>query len=129
MNTATRAAKEAGNLADLDPNPTKLIEIVEIGEQMLMTRGSLTRLSLANDVAKYFAIVPAAFASTYPQLRVFNVMHLTSPTSAILHYVQNLPTSNCRHKRSLGPVIALVRSDPLFDSRRKERRRRAGGTP
>ncbi|WP_158906571.1 potassium-transporting ATPase subunit KdpB [Burkholderia sp. L27(2015)] len=87
MNTGTQAAKEAGNMVDLDSNPTKLIEIVEIGKQMLMTRGSLTTLSLANDVAKYFAIIPAAFASTYPQLRVFNVMHLTSPTSAILSAV------------------------------------------
>ena len=87
MNTGTQAAKEAGNMVDLDSNPTKLIEIVEIGKQMLMTRGSLTTLSIANDVAKYFAIIPAAFASTYPQLRVFNVMHLTSPTSAILSAV------------------------------------------
>src|SRR6202161_67111 len=87
MNTGTQAAKEAGNMVDLDSNPTKLIEIVEIGKQMLMTRGSLATLSIANDVAKYFAIIPAAFASTYPQLRVFNVMHLTSPTSAILSAV------------------------------------------
>ncbi|HEY3597045.1 MAG TPA: potassium-transporting ATPase subunit KdpB [Paraburkholderia sp.] len=87
MNTGTQAAKEAANMVDLDSNPTKLIEIVEIGKQMLMTRGSLTTLSLANDVAKYFAIIPAAFGTTYPQLRVFNVMHLTSPTSAILSAV------------------------------------------
>ncbi len=77
MNTGTQAAKEAGNMVDLDSNPTKLIEIVEIGKQMLMTRGSLTTFSIANDVAKYFAIIPAAFATTYPQLRVLNVMHLT----------------------------------------------------
>ncbi|HEY4297354.1 MAG TPA: potassium-transporting ATPase subunit KdpB [Paraburkholderia sp.] len=87
MNTGTQAAKEAGNMVDLDSNPTKLIEIVEIGKQMLMTRGSLTTFSIANDIAKYFAIIPAAFASTYPQLRVLDVMHLTSPSSAILSAV------------------------------------------
>ncbi|OXI19191.1 potassium-transporting ATPase subunit KdpB [Burkholderia sp. AU15512] len=87
MNTGTQAAKEAGNMVDLDSNPTKLIEIVEIGKQMLMTRGSLTTFSIANDVAKYFAIIPAAFATTYPQLRVFDVMHLASPASAILSAV------------------------------------------
>lgn len=87
MNTGTQAAKEAGNMVDLDSNPTKLIEIVEIGKQMLMTRGSLTTFSIANDVAKYFAIIPAAFASTYPQLDSLNVMHLTSPNSAILSAV------------------------------------------
>ncbi|TKC80014.1 potassium-transporting ATPase subunit KdpB [Trinickia terrae] len=87
MNTGTQAAKEAGNMVDLDSNPTKLIEIVEIGKQMLMTRGSLTTFSIANDVAKYFAIIPAAFATTYPQLRVLDIMHLTSPSSAILSAV------------------------------------------
>jgi potassium-transporting ATPase ATP-binding subunit len=87
MNTGTQAAKEAGNMVDLDSNPTKLIEIVEIGKQMLMTRGSLTTFSIANDVAKYFAIIPAAFATTYPALRVLDVMHLTSPASAILSAV------------------------------------------
>ena len=87
MNTGTQAAKEAGNMVDLDSNPTKLIEIVEIGKQMLMTRGSLTTFSIANDVAKYFAIIPAAFASTYPQLNTLNVMHLTTPASAILSAV------------------------------------------
>ena len=87
MNSGTQAAKEAGNMVDLDSNPTKLIEIVEIGKQMLMTRGSLTTFSIANDVAKYFAIIPAAFASTYPGLRVLDVMHLTSPSSAILSAV------------------------------------------
>src|SRR6201996_3991579 len=84
MNTGTQAAKEAGNMVDLDSNPTKLIEIVEIGKQMLMTRGSLTTFSIANDVAKYFAIIPAAFASTYPQLAALNIMHLKTPHSAIL---------------------------------------------
>jgi len=87
MNTGTQAAKEAGNMVDLDSNPTKLIEIVEIGKQMLMTRGSLTTFSIANDVAKYFAIIPAAFASTYPQLNSLNVMHLATPASAILSAV------------------------------------------
>jgi K+-transporting ATPase ATPase B chain len=87
MNTGTQAAKEAGNMVDLDSNPTKLIEIVEIGKQMLMTRGSLTTFSIANDVAKYFAIIPAAFATTYPQLRVLDVMHLGSPSSAIMSAV------------------------------------------
>jgi K+-transporting ATPase ATPase B chain len=87
MNTGTQAAKEAGNMVDLDSNPTKLIEIVETGKQMLMTRGSLTTFSIANDVAKYFAIVPAAFVTTYPQLSVLNVMQLASPDSAILSAV------------------------------------------
>jgi len=84
MNTGTQAAKEAGNMVDLDSNPTKLIEVVETGKQMLMTRGSLTTFSIANDVAKYFAIIPAAFASTYPQLSALNIMRLASPFSAIL---------------------------------------------
>jgi K+-transporting ATPase ATPase B chain len=87
MNTGTQAAKEAGNMVDLDSNPTKLIEIVETGKQLLMTRGSLTTFSIANDVAKYFAIIPAAFAATYPQLRILNVMGLRSPESAILSAV------------------------------------------
>lgn len=87
MNSGTQAAKEAGNLIDLDSNPTKLIEIVEIGKQLLMTRGSLTTFSIANDVAKYFSILPAAFASTYPILNTFNVMRLTTPNSAILSAV------------------------------------------
>ncbi|MGH8553820.1 MAG: HAD-IC family P-type ATPase, partial [Methylococcales bacterium] len=87
MNSGTQAAKEAGNMVDLDSNPTKLIEIVETGKQMLMTRGSLTTFSIANDVAKYFAIIPAAFASTYPSLNALNVMGLASPSSAILSAV------------------------------------------
>jgi len=87
MNTGTQAAKEAGNMVDLDSNPTKLIEIVETGKRMLMTRGSLTTFSIANDVAKYFAIIPAAFASTCPQLSALNVMQLASPSSAILSSV------------------------------------------
>jgi len=87
MNSGTQAAKEAGNMVDLDSNPTKLIEIVETGKQMLMTRGSLTTFSVANDIAKYFAIVPAAFVTTYPQLAALNVMALASPASAILSAV------------------------------------------
>jgi K+-transporting ATPase ATPase B chain len=87
MNSGTQAAKEAGNMVDLDSNPTKLIEIVEVGKQLLITRGSLTTFSVANDVAKYFAIIPAAFATTYPQLAVLDVMRLTSPSSAILSAV------------------------------------------
>jgi K+-transporting ATPase ATPase B chain len=87
MNSGTQAAKEAGNMVDLDSNPTKLIEIVEVGKQLLITRGSLTTFSIANDVAKYFAIIPAAFATTYPQLALLDVMRLTSPNSAILSAV------------------------------------------
>ncbi|HXM77928.1 MAG TPA: potassium-transporting ATPase subunit KdpB, partial [Thermoanaerobaculia bacterium] len=87
MNTGTQAAREAGNMVDLDSNPTKLIEIVEIGKQLLMTRGSLTTFSIANDVAKYFAILPAMFAATYPALNALNVMHLGNPRSAILSAV------------------------------------------
>jgi K+-transporting ATPase ATPase B chain len=87
MNTGTQAAKEAGNMVDLDSNPTKLIEVVETGKQMLMTRGSLTTFSIANDIAKYFAIIPAAFVTTYPQLSALNVMGLASPSSAILSAV------------------------------------------
>jgi potassium-transporting ATPase ATP-binding subunit len=87
MNSGTQAAKEAGNMVDLDSNPTKLLEIVEIGKQMLMTRGSLTTFSIANDIAKYFAIIPAAFVTTYPQLKALDVMHLSSPSSAIMSAV------------------------------------------
>jgi K+-transporting ATPase ATPase B chain len=87
MNSGTQAAKEAGNMVDLDSNPTKLLEIVETGKALLMTRGSLTTFSIANDVAKYFAIIPAIFVSTYPQLGALNVMHLASPSSAILSAV------------------------------------------
>jgi K+-transporting ATPase ATPase B chain len=87
MNSGTQAAKEAGNMVDLDSDPTKLIEVVEIGKQLLMTRGALTTFSIANDVAKYFAIVPALFAATLPWLKAIDVMHLHSPTSAILSAV------------------------------------------
>ena len=87
MNSGTQAAKEAGNMVDLDSDPTKLIEIVGIGKQLLMTRGALTTFSIANDVAKYFAILPAAFAVTYPALGAMNIMKLGSPESAILSAV------------------------------------------
>jgi potassium-transporting ATPase ATP-binding subunit len=87
MHTGTQAAKEAGNMVDLDSNPTKLLEVVEIGKQLLMTRGALTTFSIANDVAKYFAIIPALFIATYPQLKVLNIMGLATPESAILSAV------------------------------------------
>jgi K+-transporting ATPase ATPase B chain len=87
MNTGTVAAKEAGNMVDLDSNPTKLIEIVEIGKQLLITRGSLTTFSIANDVAKYFAIIPALFAATYPVLDKVNILRLETPQSAVLSAV------------------------------------------
>jgi potassium-transporting ATPase ATP-binding subunit len=87
MNTGTQAAKEAGNMVDLDSNPTKLIEVVAIGKQLLMTRGALTTFSIANDVAKYFAIIPAMFAGTFPVLNALNIMHLGTPQSAVLSAV------------------------------------------
>jgi K+-transporting ATPase ATPase B chain len=87
MNTGTQAAREAGNMVDLDSNPTKLIDVVEIGKQLLITRGSLTTFSIANDVAKYFAIIPAMFAGALPALDALNVMELASPRSAILSAV------------------------------------------
>ncbi len=87
MNTGTQAAREAANMVDLDSNPTKLLEVVEIGKQLLMTRGALTTFSIANDVAKYFAIIPAAFATTYPVLGALNIMRLATPESAILSAV------------------------------------------
>jgi K+-transporting ATPase ATPase B chain len=87
MNTGTQAAKEAGNMVDLDSNPTKLLEIVEIGKQLLITRGALTTFSIANDVAKYFAIIPAMLLGKFPQIAPLNVMHLSSSTSAILSAV------------------------------------------
>jgi K+-transporting ATPase ATPase B chain len=87
MNTGTQAAKEAGNMVDLDSNPTKLIEIVEIGKQLLITRGALTTFSISNDVAKYFAIIPAMFVGVFPQLDTLNIMKLDSPRSAILSAV------------------------------------------
>ena len=108
MNTGTQAAKEAGNMVDLDSNPTKLIEIVEIGKQLLMTRGALTTFSIANDVAKYFAIIPAAFATTYPALDALNVMRLATPESAILsrRHLQRA------HHRRAHPARAARRQVP-----------------
>ena len=87
MNSGTQAAKEAGNMVDLDSDPTKLIEVVEVGKQLLMTRGALTTFSIANDVAKYFAILPAMFVATYPEMNALNIMHLATPQSAILSAV------------------------------------------
>ena len=87
MQTGTQAAREAGNMVDLDSDPTKLIEVVEIGKQLLITRGALTTFSIANDVAKYFAILPAIFVAHYPELQALNVMRLTSPESAIMSAV------------------------------------------
>jgi K+-transporting ATPase ATPase B chain len=87
MNSGTQAAKEAGNMVDLDSNPTKLLEVVEVGKQLLMTRGCLTTFSIANDVAKYFAILPALFVAVFPQIAPLNVMRLASPQSAILSAV------------------------------------------
>jgi K+-transporting ATPase ATPase B chain len=87
MNSGTQAAKEAGNMVDLDSNPTKLLEIVEVGKQLLMTRGTLTTFSIANDVAKYFAILPALFMGAFPEIAPLNVMRLASPESAILSAV------------------------------------------
>lgn len=87
MNTGTQAAKEAGNMVDLDSNPTKLIEVVEIGKQMLITRGALTTFSIANDVAKYFAIIPAMLMAAFPSIAPLNIMRLASPQSAILSAV------------------------------------------
>jgi potassium-transporting ATPase ATP-binding subunit len=123
MNTGTQAAKEAGNMVDLDSNPTKLIEVVETGKQMLMTRGALTTFSIANDVAKYFAIIPAAFVTTYPQLDALNVMRLASPYSAILSAVIfnaliivvliPLALKGVRY-RALGAAILLRRNLLLY---------------
>jgi K+-transporting ATPase ATPase B chain len=87
MQTGTQAAREAGNMVDLDSDPTKLIEIVEIGKQLLITRGSLTTFSIANDISKYFAILPAIFVATYPELGALNIMHLSTPQSAIMSAV------------------------------------------
>jgi K+-transporting ATPase ATPase B chain len=87
MQTGTQAAREAGNMVDLDSDPTKLIEIVEIGKQLLITRGALTTFSIANDISKYFAILPAIFVATYPELGALNIMHLSTPQSAIMSAV------------------------------------------
>ncbi len=87
MNTGTQAAKEAGNMVDLDSNPTKLLEVVEVGKQLLITRGALTTFSIANDIAKYFAIIPAMFMVAFPELSILNIMRLSSPQSAIMSAV------------------------------------------
>ncbi len=87
MNAGTQAAREAANMIDLDSTPTKLLDIVEIGKEILITRGALTTFSIANDVAKYFAIIPAMFAATYPELNILNIMHLSGPSSAVLSAV------------------------------------------
>ncbi|MCL2463620.1 MAG: HAD-IC family P-type ATPase, partial [Micrococcales bacterium] len=121
MNTGTSAAKEAGNMVDLDSNPTKLIEIVEIGKQLLITRGALTTFSIANDVAKYFAILPAMFVAVFPQLGILNVMHLSSPQSAILSavifnalvIVALLPLSLRGVKYRPAPAAAMLRRNLL----------------
>ena len=118
MNTGTQAAKEAGNMVDLDSNPTKLIEIVEIGKQLLITRGSLTTFSIANDVAKYFAIIPAMFAGAFPALDALNIMDLDSPRSAILSAV-------------IFNALVIVALDPARAARRAvpARRRRGAAAP
>ena len=108
MNTGTQAAKEAGNMVDLDSNPTKLIEIVEIGKQLLITRGSLTTFSIANDMAKYFAIIPAMFQGVFPQLKTLNIMRLNNPHSAILSAV----IFNAHHHRDADPARAPGREVP-----------------
>ena len=120
MNTGTQAAKEAGNMVDLDSNPTKLIEIVEVGKQLLMTRGSLTTFSIANDVAKYFAIIPAMFAAVLPELDRLNVMNLSSPRSAILSAV----IFNAADHRGAGAAGTARRQVP-----RRGRRARAATQP
>jgi K+-transporting ATPase ATPase B chain len=122
MNSGTQAAKEAGNMVDLDSNPTKLIEIVEIGKQLLMTRGSLTTFSIANDISKYFAIIPAAFAATYPVLGKLNVMHLATASSAILSAVifnaliiiALIPLALRGVKYRPIPAVALLRQNLLI---------------
>jgi K+-transporting ATPase ATPase B chain len=122
MNTGTQAAKEAGNMVDLDSNPTKLLQIVHIGKQTLMTRGALTTFSIANDIAKYFAIIPAAFAATYPELNALNVMGLTTPQSAVLSavifnaivIVFLIPLALRGVKYKPRPAAALLRNNLLI---------------
>jgi K+-transporting ATPase ATPase B chain len=121
MNTGTMAAREAGNMVDLDSDPTKLIEIVEIGKQLLITRGALTTFSIANDVAKYFAIIPAAFATTYPVLNTLNIMGLATPQSAILSAV----IFNALIIPALIPLA--LRGDPLGAPRRRSVHHRGVG--
>ena len=111
MNTGTSSAKEAGNMVDLDSNPTKLIEIVEIGKQLLITRGSLTTFSIANDVAKYFAIIPAMFAGVFPGLDRLNIMRLDSPESAILSAV-DLQRADHHRPDPAGPARRALHARP-----------------
>jgi K+-transporting ATPase ATPase B chain len=111
MNTGTQAAKEAGNMVDLDSNPTKLLEVVEIGKQLLMTRGCLTTFSIANDVAKYFAILPALFVGVFPEIAPLNVMHLASPLSAILAAVIFNASSSSFSSRCRCAVYATDQSE------------------
>jgi K+-transporting ATPase ATPase B chain len=113
MNSGTQAAKEAGNMVDLDSNPTKLIEIVEIGKQLLMTRGALTTFSIANDVAKYFAIIPAMFAGVFPVLNALNIMHLYSPHSAILIIMALIPLALKGVKYEPKAADVLLRNNLL----------------
>ena len=124
MNTGTTAAKEAGNMVDLDSNPTKLIDVVEIGKQLLITRGSLTTFSIANDVAKYFAIIPALFVATYPQLNTLNIMKLHSPESAVLSavifnalvIVALIPLQHCKRQAVLRGVVGRQSSAATYGS-------------
>ena len=138
MNTGTQAAKEAGNMVDLDSNPTKLIEVVEIGKQLLMTRGALTTFSIANDVAKYFAIIPALFIATYPELQTLNVMRLATPQSAILSavvfnaliIVALIPLALRGVKyRPLGAGRILRRNLLLYGARRRRSSRSSASRP
>ena len=124
MNTGTTAAKEAGNMVDLDSNPTKLIDIVEIGKQLLITRGSLTTFSIANDIAKYFAIIPALFVATYPQLNTLNIMKLHSPAErgAVGGHLQRAG------HRGADPAGAARRALPRDQLGRDPAPQRAGST-
>jgi K+-transporting ATPase ATPase B chain len=128
MNTGTQAAKEAGNMVDLDSNPTKLLEVVEVGKQLLMTRGTLTTFSIANDVAKYFAILPALFVGVYPEIAPLNVMHLASPYSAVLSAVIfNAPSSIAPFRHALRSArCRWVRRSPQAEPA-PLRRGRGGG--
>ncbi len=136
MNAGTAAAKEAGNMVDLDSNPTKLLDIVEIGKQMLITRGALTTFSVANDVAKFFAIVPALFIAAYPQLDGVNVLELSSPESAILSAVifnalviiALVPLALRGVRYRPASAAALLRRNVLDLRRRRRRSRRSSGS-
>ena len=116
MNTGTQAAREAGNMVDLDSNPTKLIEIVEIGKQLLMTRGALTTFSIANDVAKYFAIIPAMFVAFYPQLQALNVMNLATPAERdpVRHHLQRADHHRAHSAGAEGRAYRPIGAGPLL---------------